>query len=237
VYTEDNWVPKSFQAAAQALAKKAAAEFVRNGDIVGLGSGPMAAATVKEIGKLPVAKSLSCIASSHQIKMEALAAGLSIVDDSKIPEIDIVFDGADEINDNFDMIKGGGGALLKEKIIHAATKKIVIAAESTKFVKKFTWPVPIEVHPFALAFIFGRLKDLNAVPRLRLREEGYPYVTDNGNLILDSKFNFENGVSVEGKEHELKVLPGIIEVGLFSKHADIYFKASEKGKFEMIYPN
>jgi ribose 5-phosphate isomerase A len=237
VYHENTWVPKSFQAAAKALAKKAAMEFVRKEDIIGLGSGPMAAAIVKELGKLPIAKSVLCIPSSYQIKLEALTAGLNITDESKIPEIDIVFDGADEINDKFDMIKGGGGALLKEKILHNATKKIVIAAESTKFVKKFTWPVPIEVHPFALAFIYGRLKKLNVEPGLRLREEGYPYVTDNGNLILDSKLDFEGGMSVAGKENELKTLPGIIEVGLFSKHADVYLKANEDSNFDMVYPN
>lgn len=220
-----------------ALAKKAAIDFVRKDDVVGLGSGPMAAAIVKELGKIPAAKSILCIPSSHQIKFEALAAGLSIADESKIPEIDIVFDGADEINDNFDMIKGGGGALLKEKILHSAAKKIVIAAESTKFVKNFTWPVPTEVHPFALAFVYRRLKELNAMPVLRLRKEGYPYVTDNGNLILDSKLNFENGISVSGKEKELRIIPGIIEVGLFSKHADVYCKANEDGNFDMVYPS
>src|SRR5437867_13154183 len=119
MYSENNWIPKSFQVAARALAKKVAGEFVEKGDIIGLGSGPMTTAIVKEIGRLNVGKSISCIASSHQIKLEGVAAGLNIVDDGKIPEIDVVFDGADEIDNNFDMIKVGGGALLKEKIIHS----------------------------------------------------------------------------------------------------------------------
>ena len=127
-----NWVPSAFQNAASDLAKDAVKRFVNQKDIkvIGLGSGPMAAEIVKQMNNhANDEKMIEYIATSFQIKLEAENIGLKVVDEGRIPEIDVVFDGADEIDSNYNMIKGGGGALLKEKIVHSATKKIVIAAE------------------------------------------------------------------------------------------------------------
>ena len=109
--------------------------------------------------------------TSFQIKLEAQYSGLKVVDESQIPEIDIVFDGADEIDSEYNMIKwgGGGGALLKEKIVHSATKKVVIAAESKKFAETFGWPVPIEVSPFAISIVIKELEQkAEGRPKLRM---------------------------------------------------------------------
>jgi ribose 5-phosphate isomerase A len=176
---------------------------------------------------------LECIPTSFQIKLEAECGGLRLVDGSQISNIDVVFDGADEIDAHFNMIKGGGGALLREKIVHSSAKQVVIAAESTKFVSTFTWPVPIEVHPFAAHFVRKKLEDNGGRPRMRMLKEGYPYVTENGNFILDTSFDF-SASDIRLKEIELKSIAGVLEVGLFTRHADAYYKAQEDGSFEVV---
>src|SRR3982750_2208317 len=103
-----------------------------NNQIIGLGSGSTVAAIVREMAKLPDKKRLEFVATSLQIKKEAENSGLKIVDENRIPYIDVVFDGADQIDSEFRMIKGGGGALLKEKVIMSAAKRVVIAADSNK---------------------------------------------------------------------------------------------------------
>jgi ribose 5-phosphate isomerase A len=149
-----------------------------------------------------------------------------------VPEIDVVFDGADQVDAKFNMIKGGGGALLREKIVHSSAKKIVIAAESSKFLPTFSWPVPIEIHPFAIHIVRKKLEDMDGTPKMRMLKEGYPYVTENGNFILDTLFDFSS--DIRQQEVELKNIAGVVEVGLFTKHANAYYKAKEDGTFETI---
>jgi ribose 5-phosphate isomerase A len=233
-----NWIPSPFQNAARNLAKDVIKQFVKQTDnqVIGLGSGPMAAEIVREMkSSLKNKKAIECVVTSFQIKLEAQYSGLKIVDENQIPAIDIVFDGADEVDSNYNMIKGGGGALLKEKIVHLAAKRIVIAAESKKFVEKFTWPVPIEVSPFAISIVIKELEQkAEGRPKLRMLNEGYPYVTENGNFILDTSFDFSTINDMRMKEVELKSIPGIVEVGLFTRHADIYYKANDDGSFKTI---
>jgi ribose 5-phosphate isomerase A len=233
-----NWIPSSFQTAASNLAKDAIKQFVNQKDIqvIGLGSGPMAAEIVRQMKNvIKNKKTIECVVTSFQIKLEAQYSGLKVVDESQIPEIDVVFDGADEIDSNYNMVKGGGGALLKEKIVHLAAKKVVIAAESKKFVETFSWPVPIEVSPFAISIVIKELEQkAEGKPKLRMLNEGYPYVTENGNFILDTGFDFSTINDIRKKEVELKSIPGIVEVGLFTRHADVYYKANTDGAFETI---
>lgn len=230
---ETNWVPRSFQEAARNLAKEAVNHFIRPNQVIGLGSGPMAASIVREMANFDGKETLKCISTSFQIKLEAQCSGLKLVDENKMPEVDVVFDGADEVDAKFNMIKGGGGALLREKIVHSAAKRIVIAAESTKFVPTFSWPVPIEIHPFAIHIVKKKLEDtVGGRPKMRMLKEGYPYVTENGNFILDTSFDFPSDISRQ--EVELKNIAGVIEVGLFTKHANAYYKAKENGSFETI---
>jgi ribose 5-phosphate isomerase A len=229
---ETNWIPRSFQQSARNLAKEAVERFVRSNQIIGLGSGPMAAAIVREMAYLNGKETLECIPTSFQIKLEAQCSGLKLVDEDKMPQIDVVFDGADQVDAKFNMIKGGGGALLREKIVHSSAKQIVIVAESTKFLPTFSWPVPIEIHPFAIHIVRKKLEDINGRPKMRMLKEGYPYVTENGNFILDTLFDFP--LDIKRQEVELKNIAGVIEVGLFTKHANAYYKAKEDGSFETI---
>ena len=200
--------------------------------VIGLGSGSTVAAIVREMAKLPDKKRLEFVATSLQIKKEAENSGLKIVDENRIPYIDVVFDGADQIDSEFRMIKGGGGALLKEKVIMSAAKKVVIAADSNKFVDVFSLSVPVEVHQFARSIVSIKLEGEGGIPKLRTIEKGYPFITENGNIILDTTFNLL--MDVRKKELELKNIPGVLEVGLFTRVADIYYKAKIDGSFETI---
>jgi ribose 5-phosphate isomerase A len=229
---ETNWIPSSFQQAAKNLAQETVRRFVRSNQVIGLGSGPMAAAIVREMANFDGKNTLECIPTSFQIKLEAQWSGLKLVDINRIPEIDVVFDGADQIDEKFNMIKGGGGALLREKIVHSSAKQIVIAAESDKFLSTFTWPVPIETHPFAIHIVRKKLEDIGGKPKMRMLNEGYPYVTENGNFIVDTLFDYPTDI----RQHELvlKNIAGVVEVGLFTKHANAYYRAKEDGSFETI---
>ncbi len=229
---ETNWIPRSFQQAARNLAKEVVEHFARPNQIIGLGSGPMAAAIVREMGNFDGKETLECIPTSFQIKLEAQCSGLKLVDEDKMTQVDVVFDGADQVDAKFNMIKGGGGALLREKIVHSAAKQIIIAAESSKFLPIFSWPVPIEIHPFAIRIVRKKLEDIGGRPKMRMLKEGYPYVTENGNFILDTSFDFPS--DIRQLELELKNIAGVVEVGLFTRHANAYYKAKEDGSFETI---
>jgi ribose 5-phosphate isomerase A len=229
---ETNWIPGSFQQAAKNLAQEAVQRFVRSNQVIGLGSGPMAAAIVREMANFDGKNTLECIPTSFQIKLEAQWSGLKLVDVNRMLEIDVVFDGADQVDAKFNMIKGGGGALLREKIVHSSAKQIVIAAESSKFLPTFSWPVPIETHPFAIHIVRKKLEDIGGRPQMRMLKEGYPYVTENGNFILDTLFDYQT--DIRQQELVLKNIAGVAEVGLFTKHANTYYKAKEDGSFETI---
>lgn len=211
-------------------AKDAVKRFVAANQVVGLGSGSTMKALVKELANLPYNKTLNLVATSIQIKIEAERVGLRISDESSVG-IDVVFDGADQIDSDFNMIKGGGGALLREKVLISAANRVVILADVTKFVTRLSRPIPIEIHKFARSFLHKRLKELGGDPKLRTIEKGYPYITENGNLILDTSFSSLG--SLRSKEIELKSMPGVAEVGLFTS-VDIYYKANNDGSFEII---
>jgi ribose 5-phosphate isomerase A len=203
-----------------------------NYHVIGLGSGSTVAVLVGEMAKLPNKKMLEFVAASLQIKIEAEKSGLKLVDENRIPDIDIVFDGADQIDSKFCMIKGGGGALLKEKILISAAKRVAIMADSNKFVDTFSRSIPIEVHPFARSVVGIKLKTTGGQPKLRTIEKDYPFITENGNIILDTTFT--SVADSRKKELELKGIAGVLEVGLFTRRADIYYKAKSDGSFEII---
>jgi ribose 5-phosphate isomerase A len=215
-------------------AKDAVKRFVTANQVVGLGSGSTMTILVRELANLPYKRSVEFVTTSTQIKIEAEKVGLKIADESNFVDIDVVFDGADQIDSDFNMIKGGGGALLREKVLISAANKVVILADDTKFVKRLTQPVPIEIHKFARSFLLKRIKEIGGSPKLRTMDKGYPYVTENGNIILDTSFNSIG--NIRNKEIELKNIPGVLEVGLFTR-ASIYYKAKNDGSFQIIQPN
>jgi ribose 5-phosphate isomerase A len=225
--------------------------------IVGLGSGSTVAELVKKIGTLPNKENFIFIPTSLQIKMIAENAGLKFTDESKISNIDLVIDGADQIDHNLNMIKGGGGALFKEKIIMYSAKERIILADSKKFVFEFDLPIPIEVNPFARSTVTKKLKsmgiigktttttskiknrqgerhdnNLSAKPIIRTTQKGYPFITENGNIIIDTKFS--GILDIEKAEQEIKNIPGVIEIGLFvRKNNTHYYSVNSEGKFSV----
>ena len=210
-----------------------ALKLVKNKYIIGLGSGRAATAIVRLLSAYLKKNNFSvkAIPTSLQIKMEAETGRIPIIEPDQIDHIDIVFDGADQIDASGNMIKGGGGALLREKILIGMAKKTVIIADETKFVKKLNKRVPVEVHPFARNTAAIKIRKLGGKPHIRLLERGYPFVTENGNIILDCDFGtIPNPRTLATKVIEIA---GVMEVGIFPK-PDIIYKAKENGKFEIL---
>ena len=210
-----------------------ALKLVKDNYVLGLGSGRAATAIVRSLGSYLKEKKImiKAIPTSLQIKIEAEKVGIPIIEADQIEHIDIVFDGADQIDENKNMIKGGGGALLREKILINNAKKVVIIADESKFVKKLNRSIPVEVHPFARNTAAKQIQKYGGKPNLRVIERGYPFVTENGNIILDCDF----GEISKPSEIATKIIgiPGVIEVGLFTK-PDIIYKAKENGKFDIL---
>ena len=207
---------------------------VKDGYVLGLGSGRAATALVKSLSKYIKIKKISvrCVPTSIQIKLIAEKSGLQLVDADQIDKIDIVFDGADQIDKNKFLIKGGGGALLKENILISAAKKVIIMADSSKFVKDFNRTVPVEVHPTARQIVWKQIEKLGGKPELRSLERGYPFVTENANIILDCDFgSIKNPKTLQQK---ILNISGVIEVGIFTRKPDIIYKAKSNGKFEIL---
>ena len=179
----------SFDDAIKALSLDALKN-VKEGYVLGLGSGRAATALVKLLSKYIKTKKISvkCIPTSMQIKLIAEKGGLELIDADQIDKIDLVFDGADQIDKNKFLIKGGGGALLRENIMISAAKKVIIMADSSKFVKEFNRTVPVEVQPLARQIVLKKIEKMGGKAELRILDRGYPFVTENSNIILDCDF-------------------------------------------------
>ena len=211
----------------------AALKLVKNHQTIGLGSGRAATAFVKSLSLLVKKKKLiiKCVPTSLQIKLEAEKGDLHLID-TVLDKIDIVFDGADQIDKGKNLIKGGGGALLRENILINAAKKVVIMADDSKFVTNFNRSVPVEVHPLARSIVTKYISKIGGKPKIRTLDRGYPFITENGNIILDCNF----GVIKKPKllQEKIKKISGVLEVGIFTRKPDIIYKARSTGKFDVI---
>ena len=200
-----------------------AASLVKNGDVVGLGTGSTTAFAIMELGKRIKEEGISIygIPTSFQAKLLAV--------ESKIPittlderDIDIAIDGADEVDPTLCLLKGRGGALLQEKIIDYSAKRFVVVCEERKLVEKLgkSFPVTIEVFPLAYRKVFELLSSFgNPVLRKGDKKDG-PVMTDNGNFIIDLFTSVENPKSME---KELNEIPGIFENGIFTSKCEVVF--------------
>lgn len=220
------------------MAESAAANLVSDSLILGLGSGSAVARFARALGKRIRNESLkiSVVPSSMQSWLLARENGLRLVEDSSHcpPSLDLVVDGADQIAlSTRSMIKGGGGALLKEKIIIQSSKRCFILADESKFVPELTRSVPVESTQFSVLSLEKRLfSELGATTELRKLDKGYPYYTESGNVILDCSFKeaISDPVTLESK---MKKLPGVVEVGIFNCKVDGFYKANHDGTFEI----
>jgi len=210
-----------------------ALKLVKNHQVIGLGSGRAATAFVRSLSLFVKKKKLDirCVPTSLQIKLEAEKGKLHLMD-TVLDKIDIVFDGADQIDEGKNLIKGGGGALLRENILINVAKKVVIMADDSKFVANFNRDIPVEVHPLARNTVTKAISKIGGKPSIRTLDRGYPFVTENGNIILDCNF----GVIKKPKllQENIKKISGVLEVGIFTRKPDIIYKAKSNGKFDVI---
>ena len=211
-----------------------ALKFVKDDYVIGLGSGRAATTLVKSLGKLIKLKNYNIkgVPTSLQIKLIAEKEGIPLIDADQVNHIDIVFDGADQIDSQKYVIKGGGGALLRENILFSLAKKVIVMADRTKFVKNFTMAVPIEVHPLARNSTSNSIKKLGGNAQIRTLDRGYPFFTENGNIILDCDFGTIKTPKI--LTQKIKQTAGVLESGIFLRKPDIIYKARENGKFDII---
>ncbi|MCM3572469.1 ribose-5-phosphate isomerase RpiA [Mesobacillus subterraneus] len=191
-----------------------AAEYIKDGMVVGLGTGSTAYYTIKKLGEL-VRNGLNIkgIPTSEQTAALAVEHGIKLVDFKDVERIDVAIDGADEFDADLNLIKGGGGALLREKIIANAASAFIVIADSSKGVNKLgDFPLPVEIVTFGAEMTSRKIAELGCEPKLRLSGT-QPFITDNGNYILDC--DFKQIESLEELEKQLNMIPGVVENGLF----------------------
>ncbi len=207
---------------------------VKDENVLGLGSGRAATTLVRSLGRLIKLKNykIKGVPTSLQIKLIAEKEGIELLEADQVKQIDIVFDGADQIDSNRYLIKGGGGALLRENILMSLSKKVVIMADRSKFVKNFNRPVPVEVHPLARHSVERTMGAIGGKSKLRSLDKGYPFFTENGNIILDCDFGVIN--NPKSLANKIRQIAGVLEVGIFTRKPDVIYKAKNYGKFEII---
>jgi ribose 5-phosphate isomerase A len=223
----------SYDDAIKALSSDAL-KFVKDDYVIGLGSGRAATALVKSLSKLIKLKGYNIrgVPTSLQIKLIAEKGGIPLVEADQVEHIDVVFDGADQIDSQKYVIKGGGGALLRENILFSLAKKVVVMADKTKFVKNFTRTVPVEIHPLARNSVTKSIKKLGGDVEIRSLDRGYPFFTENGNIILDCDFGTIKNPKV--LTQKIKQTAGVLESGIFLRKPDMIYKAKENGKYDIL---
>ncbi len=204
-------------------AAKAALAYIEEDSIVGVGTGSTVNCFIKELAAIKQ-KIEACVASSVATEKLLREIGIPVVDLNSVSDLPVYIDGADEVNDQGEMIKGGGGALTREKIVASVAKQFICIVDQTKVVKHLgQFPIAVEVIPMARSYVAREIVKLGGDPQYR---EGF--ITDNGNIILDV-FNM-NLTPIILLEDKINVIPGVVENGLFAKRiADKVLVASPEG--------
>ncbi|NLU46192.1 MAG: ribose-5-phosphate isomerase RpiA [Euryarchaeota archaeon] len=216
------------------VAERAVDDYVKDGMTVGLGTGTTAYHAIRRIGEL-VSRGydLRCVSTSAQTDRIAEDCGIEVVPLCDVPHIDVTIDGADEVDPELQLIKGLGGALLKEKIVAAATVLEVIVVDETKLVDKLgsRCPLPVEVVPFGHSRTAYALGKQGCEPVLRMDGDGV-FVTDSGNYIYDCRF--DGIASPFFLETRLNVIPGVVENGLFLNTASAVLVSRADGSVTLM---
>jgi len=221
------------QAALKLRAAQRALELVEPGMTVGLGSGSTATLWIKLLGERVREQGLDirAMASSEDSERLGRSYGIPFVNFEECRSLDLTVDGADEIAPKLALIKGGGGKLLREKIVASASKRFVIVADESKQVEKLgRFPLPVEVIPMAAPLVSDSLRELGFTPTIRVNQDGTRYVTDEGNLILDC-----SGLLIDNPEQVAATIDsiiGVVEHGLFLNMADLALIAGEQQVIE-----
>ena len=214
------------------VAGRAAARLVEDGMTLGLGTGSTVHFTLLAIAERIAAERIAVrgVPTSLDTESKARALGIEVVGLESVDAIDLTIDGADEIDASLDMIKGGGGALLREKVVASISAREAIVVGADKVVERLgtTFPLPVEIVPFALSTVSRALRRLGCAPQLRMRAGSTPFVTDNGNHVLDCRF--ERGIAdARALERAIDEIPGVVESGLFLGLAHVLFVGNADG--------
>ncbi|GGA03169.1 ribose-5-phosphate isomerase A [Paenibacillus marchantiophytorum] len=210
------------------LAGEQAATYIEEGMILGLGTGSTVYWTIQKLGEL-VKQGLKIkgIPTSKATEHLARELGIPILDISEVQEIDLTIDGADEVNPDFALIKGGGGALFREKMVASLSRRLLIVVDDSKVVSTLgKFPLPVEVVPFGWEITSRNIARLGCSPKLRLHTAG-PFITDNGNYILDCYFT-----EIQHPEllnEQLTKIIGVVETGLFVNMAEMIIVGGNDG--------
>lgn len=224
---------KVFPDAEKQNAANAAVAHVKDGMVVGLGSGTTAAYVIVALGERRKRDNLNILGvpSSYQAFQLAVQAGIPITTLEEHPIVDVNIDGADQIDPKLNLIKGMGAALTREKVVASASIQNIIVADEKKYVETLGeegQPVPVEVLPFAASLVQRKVQALNGKPMFReAKGKLGPVVSDNGNFIMDVNFGpIKDPVALA---EQLKMIPGVVETGLFIELANVVYLGSANG--------
>lgn len=216
------------------LAAEKAVDWVEDGMMVGLGTGSTAVYAIRKLGER-VQQGLNIRAVATSVESEKLAREMSIpiVPFAEAGMIDLTIDGADEVDPDLNLIKGGGGALLREKIVAARSRQVMIVAGENKVVQRLgTFPLPVEVVTFAHEWTMEKLESLGGSPVLRKTESGEVFITDNGNYTVDC--HFKEILNPSRMHRVLNDIPGVVDNGLFIGLASSVIVAYNSGTIEVL---
>ncbi|MET3195305.1 ribose-5-phosphate isomerase RpiA [Bacillus sp. OAE603] len=217
------------------LAGEKAVEFVEDDMIVGLGTGSTVYWTILKLGeRIKDGLKIKGVPTSKDTEQLAIKLGIPLVDLSVLSKVDLAIDGADEVNPKLALIKGGGGALLREKMIASISEKFIIVADESKYVQSLgMFPLPIEVVPFGWELTKKQLDKIGPINPILRQKNNTPFITDNGNYILDCYMKrIENP---EDLTISLNMIPGVVENGLFVNMCDVAIIAGNNDNIEIKY--
>jgi ribose 5-phosphate isomerase A len=223
-------------------AAEAAVALIEEGARVGLGSGRASAAFVERLAaRVHAGLSVECVATSEAAARQARAAGLRLIELGEAPPLDITVDGADEVAPNLNLVKGRGGAFVRERIVAAASRRQVIVVGPEKLVEALgaTGPIPIEIIPMALGFCTRRLKELGVRPVPRTDPgTGRVFISDNGNLVVDVTLaaTLLNAPAARAFDAEVRSIPGVVDTGLFLATAERVLVGYPNGRVDTRWP-
>jgi ribose 5-phosphate isomerase A len=211
----------------------AAADLVQNGMVVGLGTGSTTAYTIAELGRrVDEGLDILAVVTSYQSEMLAIQAGITLTSLAEHPNLDIAIDGADQIDKGLNVIKGGGAAHTREKVVSRSAERFVVVADESKYSEQLNHYVPLEVLPYAKEYVSQQVCRIGGKPELRLasRKDG-PVITDNGNFVIDASIGvIENPVVIAAI---LSQVAGVVEHGIFTNVDEVYI-GKKDGSVEIM---
>lgn len=207
---------------AKEAAGRSIAELVDDGMILGLGTGTTVAYAIAYLGRRIVDEGLSIagVPTSHQSLLLAVKHHVPLTTFYEHEVVDIALDGADQVDARLNLIKGGGGAHTREKIVAYAARRFCVAVDASKLAPRLSLPVPLEVLPIACPLVQNEVSRMGASARLRRSEQNRVFVTDQGNLILDADFGIVNDPEKLGRE--LSTIAGVVEHGIFIDVSEVH---------------